>query len=189
MKTKERLERLIFIAILVSLTVVLSYVDRQISFGLSHLGARIGLANIVILVGVYYLSVKESFILVTMKAILSGLLLGNYMAFFIGLSGSYFSYFAMLVLIRLGKDKFSFVGISIAGSIMHNIGQIVVLTLFYSVGITGALIWLIPLGIATGVVVGTIFTALKRYLDKGEVFPSITCKTNDPSQLLKDKLH
>lgn len=187
MKNRNRIERMIFIAVLVALTVVLSYVDRQISFGLQQYGARIGFANIVILVGIYYLSFKESLLLVTLKAILSGLLLGNYMAFFIGLSGSYFSYLTMLALLRLGKQRFSFIGISLAGSIMHNIGQILVLTIFYNVGIVTTLIWLIPLSIATGILVGTIFTTLKRYLDSGNVFPTITRKKQDGSHLLHDK--
>src|SRR5690606_19499700 len=103
-------------------------------------------------------------------------------------SGSYFSYFTMLLLLRFGHDKFSYIGISLAGSIMHNIGQILVLILAYSAGIMGALIWLIPLGVATGMVVGTIFTALKRYLDKGEVFKRSDCKTQDPSHRLQDLL-
>lgn len=187
MKNRNHIERMMFIAVLVALTVVLSYIDRQISFGLQEYGARIGLANIVILVGIYYLRVKESLLLVTLKAILSGLLLGNYMAFFIGLSGSLFSYITMLLLLKLGKERFSFIGISLAGSIMHNFGQIFVLTFFYNVAIVTSLIWLIPLGIGTGVLVGTIFTTLKQYLDKGNVFPTITRKKTDTSHLLQNK--
>src|SRR5690554_910529 len=124
------LEKLIFISILVSLSVVLSFIDRQLSVFLTTPGARIGLANIVVLTGLYYLNLKESLLLVTLKAVVSGLLLGNFTAFLIGLSGSLLSYVVMLLLIKLGKEKFSIVGISVSGSIAHNIGQIIVLLFF-----------------------------------------------------------
>lgn len=176
MGNRVYMERLMFIAILVALSVVLSFIDRQLSVMLTVQGARIGLANIVVMTGIYYLSTKDSLILVFLKAVISGLLLVNFTAFLIGLMGSILSYLVMLILFKVGKERFSYIGISVAGSIAHNIGQIIMLLAFYSWGIMASLMWLLPLGIATGIFIGTLFTSLKKYLDKGQVFRTITAK-------------
>lgn len=179
MGNRNRIEKMVFIALLVAFSVVLSFIDRQLSFALEHYGARIGLANIVVLTGIYYLNRKDALLLVFLKALISGLLLANFNAFLIGLSGSFLSYLIMSLLLYLGKERFSFIGISVAGSIFHNLGQILVLLFLYSWGIISSLIWLLPIGIATGVFVGTLFLSLKHYLDKGYVFKTITVKATD----------
>lgn len=171
-----KIEKLVFIALLIALSIVLSFIDKQISVFLMTPGARIGLANIVILTGIYFLSNREAILLIILKILLSGLIMGNMMAFTIGLGGNVLSFTLMLLLLRIGKDRFSLIGISVSGSIAHNIGQIMVLYLYYGWSIIFSLIWLIPIGISTGVVIGLVFSVLKNYLNNGQVFKSITSK-------------
>lgn len=174
MGNKKYVEKLIFIALLVALSVVLGIADTFLSSFASAQGVRIGLANIVILTGLYYLSFRESLLLIILKSVLTGYLLGNSMIFSIGFSGTLFSFLIMYVLLHSAKKMVSLIGVSIAGGIAHNIGQILALTFYYGVAVVFSLFWLIPIGIGTGIFVGSVVSVLKGHLDKGQVFQSIT---------------
>jgi heptaprenyl diphosphate synthase len=188
MGNRASIEKLIFIAMLVALSIVLSFIDRQLSVVLVTPGARIGLANIVVLTGIYYMNTKDAILLVVLKALLSGLLMGNMMAFWIGLSGSVLSFIVMYLLLKVGRDRFSLIGVSLSGSIAHNIGQILVLTLYYTWSIIFSLFWLIPIGIGTGIFIGTAFTILKNYLNKGNIFKNITSLETEKLLIIEDDI-
>ena len=182
----KHIEKLVFVSMLVALSIVLSFIDRQLSVLLMVQGARIGLANIVILTGIYYLDKREAVILIVLKALISGLLLGTMTAFLIGLAGSILSFIVMFIMLHHGKKMFSLIGVSLSGSIAHNFGQMIVLVLLYNWVIVFSLIWLIPIGIGTGIFIGSVFSFLKSYLDKGNVFKSITQTSIDPMELIPE---
>lgn len=187
---RKTTEKLVFIALLVALSVVLGIFDNFLSSFASAQGVRLGLANIVILTGIYYLSFREALLLVILKSVLSGLLFGQFMYFTISISGTLLSFFVMYFLLHLGKKAVSLIGISVAGGISHNIGQIIALIFYNGLIVVFNLLWLIPFGIGTGVFVGYIVTLLKKYLDKGQVFQTITNKSKeklDWEQIINDK--
>jgi heptaprenyl diphosphate synthase len=186
MGKQRHTEKLVFISMLVALSIVLSFIDRQLSVLLMVQGARIGLANIVILTGIYYLDKREAVLLIILKSFISGLLLGTMTAFLIGLAGSVLSFIVMFTMLHYGEKLFSLIGISISGSIAHNIGQMIVLVLFYNWSIVFSLFWLIPIGIGTGFFIGSVFTFLKSYLDKGQVFKNVVNKEVDISELIQE---
>jgi len=179
MGNRKYLEKLIFIALLVALSVVLGILDNILSAFTSAQGVRIGLANIVILTGLYYLNFRESLILIVLKSLLTGLLLGNPMIFTIGFTGTLLSFLIMYALLHIARDKVSLIGISIAGGMFHNIGQILALTFYYGFSVIFNLFWLLPIGIGTGVFVGYVVSILRVYLDKGQVFKTLTQKDKD----------
>ena len=185
MGNKKTIEKLVFIALLVGLSVVLGIIDNFLSAFSSTQGVRLGIANVVILTGIYYLSFRDALLLVILKSLLTGLILGNPMTFTIGFSGTLLSFFIMYILIHLGKNEVSLIGISVTGGISHNIGQIFALTFYHGLVVIFNLIWLIPIGIGTGVFVGYLVTIIKRYLDKGQVFKTITNKDNKQIDLEK----
>ncbi|QVK17946.1 Gx transporter family protein [Mycoplasmatota bacterium] len=174
MGNKKDVEKLIFIALLVALSVVLGIVDTFLSSFVSAQGVRIGLANIVILTGLYYLNFRESLLLIILKSLLTGLLLGNPMIFSIGFSGTLLSFLIMYGLLHCAKKMVSLTGVSIAGGIGHNIGQVIALFFYWGITVVFSLFWLIPIGIGTGIFVGSVVSVLRGYLNKGQVFKSIT---------------
>jgi len=186
---RQYIEKLMFISLLISLSVVLGIVDTFLSSFMASQGVRIGLANIVILTGIHYLSFKESLALIILKSFLVGLILGNPMTFFVGFSGTMLSFLVMYLLLKIGKNIVSLVGVSVSGGIFHNIGQIFALVMsgFYSWTIVFSLIWLIPMGIGTGIFIGYTVSVLKNYLDKGQVFKTVTSnsETEDYSHLIE----
>ncbi len=183
MGNRQKTEKLVFIALLVALSVVLGIIDNFISSFASAQGVRIGLANIVILTSLYYLSFRESLLLIMLKSVLTSFILGNFQMFTIGLSGSLLSFFIMYFLLKRTNNSVSNAGVSVAGSIGHNVGQILALIFYFGYAIVFSLFWLIPIGIATGLFVGYVVSLLRIYLDKGQVFKSITHKNKDQSSL------
>ncbi|MDF2700990.1 MAG: heptaprenyl diphosphate synthase [Haloplasmataceae bacterium] len=179
MGKRNQTERFVLIALLVALCVVLGMVDRTLSAALYPI--RLGLANIIVLTALYYLNFYDSLLLVTLKNIITGLILGNPQIFIIGSVGTYLSYLVMYVLVRFGKKNVSTIGVSIAGAITHTIGQIIALTFtnFWLDTVAFSLLWLIPISIGTGVLVGIVTSSLKRYLDKGLVFKTIFTSKKD----------
>ncbi|HEY8365281.1 MAG TPA: Gx transporter family protein [Haloplasmataceae bacterium] len=187
MGNKKTTEKMVFIAILVALSFVLGYVDNILSSFASTQGVRLGLANIVILTGIYYLRFREALLLVILKSLFTGLLFGHLQMFTISLSGTLLSFLVMYLLINKGKEVTSFVGISVAGGIAHNIGQVIALIFYNGFVVIFNLIWLIPFGFLTGIFVGYIVSILRKYLDKGQVFKTITTKTNNVGGDMSDE--
>ena len=100
-----------------------------ISFGIP--GIKLGLANIVTVTALYYAGTKEAFVLAILRNILTGFLFGNLFAIFYSIAGSCFSILIMHLLKKRGS--FSVIGVSIAGGVFHNIGQLLVAMLVVEV--------------------------------------------------------
>ncbi len=189
MGSRKKTEKLVFIALLVALSVVLGIIDNLLSSFAPAQGVRIGLANIVILTGLYYLKFKESLLLIILKSILTGIIIGQVVAFSIGFLGTILSFITMYLLLRYTKKFVSLSGISVAGSIAHNIGQVIMLIIYYGITVAFNLFWLIPVGVIAGFFVGYVVSVLRVYLDKGQVFKSITTK-DEPyiiNQIINEK--
>ena len=127
-------------------------------------GMRIGLANIAILLVLYIYGPKEGFLVAMLKAVLVGLLRGSLfsMGGYMALAGTFLSFVVMALLHFLIK-KMSIVGISLAGSLTHVLGQIGVAYLFLGKAILGYLPWLLLIAFITGILIGlTSGVLLKR---------------------------
>ena len=183
MTNKSYVEKLVFLSILVSMSVVLGIIDTQLLAALTP-GYRIGLANIVILTGIYYLKFHEGLILVITKSLIIGLLYGGVMTFTIGGTGTILSFLVMAFLLKVIKENVSLIGVSLAGAVTHSLGQIFVLILYYGIGMVFYLFFLMFATIATGLLVGAIVINLIKYLDQGQVFKTITAKEKDYDYIL-----
>lgn len=159
----------ILVAVLTSLGVIFSIVDKQISFLIFPFlpTAKIGLANIVILLGAISFSFRESLLMTILKSTLVSLILGNIVAFVIGFTASLMALIAMWSVKTIFKDKVSCIGISVAGGFFHIVGQLLVTYFVYSLGmvilIYGA--FLIALSLVTSTIVGIIANKLNKYLN------------------------
>lgn len=88
---------------------------------------KLGIANLVTVTGLYFLAVPEVMAIVAMRVLLTGFLFGNGMSIIYSLAGGLLS---VLVMAGMKKLKgFSIIGISMAGGIAHNIGQLAVAAL------------------------------------------------------------
>ncbi len=148
-------KRVAMAGIFVSLALIFSYVESLIPFNFGIPGIKLGLANVVIVTGLYLMKLPDVCLIALIRIFVSGLLFGNMMSLIYSLSGGILSLIVMILLKR--TNKFSVIGVSISGAVCHNIGQIaaaIVVTgvpviVYYLPGLMGV-------GIITGAVMGII---------------------------------
>ncbi|WP_122646023.1 Gx transporter family protein [Enterococcus mediterraneensis] len=122
----SRLQKLIFISLLVAQGVVIGLVENMIPYPFAFApGAKLGLANLITIIALFTLPKKDSFLLIWLRLILTTLLGGTISTFLYSMSGAMLSYFGMLLVKLLGPKRVSIVGISATGGFMHNVGQLV----------------------------------------------------------------
>ena len=136
-------------AVLVAVAMIFSYVESLIPINFGVPGMKLGIANLVTVTGLYFLAVPEVLAVVAMRVLLTGFLFGNGMSIFYSLAGGLLS---VLVMAGMKKLKgFSIIGISIAGGIAHNMGQLAIAALVVE---SLKLVYYLPALLAAGAVTG-----------------------------------
>ena len=121
-------KKLTISALLVALAMILSYVEVLIPFNFGIPGIKLGLANLVVVVALYLLNARQALMISVVRILLVSFTFGNMAALLYSITGGLLS-FAVMVLCRRIKGL-STMGVSVAGGISHNIGQILV-AVFY----------------------------------------------------------
>ena len=115
--------RLTVSALLVAVMLVLGRFEAMLpSVGVP--GIKLGLSNSILIFAVYMLGIPTSFILMTMKVLLSGMMFGGVQAMVYAFAGGVLSLTVMSILSRF--QKISPVIVSMAGGLFHNVGQFTV---------------------------------------------------------------
>ena len=143
-------------ALLTALAMVLSWLEHLIPLPAAlPPGIKLGLTNLVVLFALYRMSFKDAAAINMVRVLLVSLTFGNAYAFAYSLAGAALSLPAMALLKRAGK--FSPVGVSVAGGVCHNLGQILVaMVVLENRGLLAYLPVLMVSGIAAGAVVGIL---------------------------------
>lgn len=139
----------------IALAMIMSYIEVLVPLSFAVPGIKMGLANIVIIFVLYKLGTKEAVLVSVIRVILVSLLFSNAMAMAYSIAGAVLSLVVMWILKK--TDKFSVIGVSVAGGIMHNVGQIIMaIILLGTEQIALYLPVLIVTGTITGVVIGIV---------------------------------
>ncbi len=158
-------KRVAYCAMLTALAMIFGYVEALIPFGLGIPGVKLGLANIVIVLALYLLPAYQAFAIQLMRIVLVSFLFGNLSMMLYSLAGGILSFLVMLIVKR--GDAFSITGVSIAGGVSHNIGQLIVAVLVVrNLKIAFYLPVLIMAGLITGCLIGMLAYRIKPVLDK-----------------------
>ena len=130
-------------------------------------GIKLGLPNIMIIFVLYKMGAKEAAAVSLVRLIAVSLLFGNPMTLAYSLAGAVLSLTAMALLKKL--DRFSVIGVSVAGGILHNVGQILLaMFVLKTVEIGYYLVVLAVAGTIAGVFIGLCGGfAVKRIRLKG----------------------
>ena len=143
------------LAMLTALAMILSYVESLIPVFAAVPGMKLGLTNLVVLVALLYMDAGSAFLINMIRIVLVALTFGNLFALLYSLAGGILSFAVMFLLKK--TDKFSAVGISAAGGIAHNAGQITVACIVLDTAyVLGYLPVLIISGIIAGVIIGIL---------------------------------
>lgn len=136
-----------------ALCFVCGYIEFLLPLPFLVPGMKLGLANLVVLSALYTLGARTAASVSLVRIVLSALTFGSLYGMLYSLAGAVLSFLVMLCLYRL--PCFGTVGVSVAGGICHNIGQLLVAFAFLGVGgvLTYAPVLLLS-GAVTGFLIG-----------------------------------
>ncbi len=140
---------------LTALAMLFSYVETLIPLNFGIPGIKLGLANLVVLTGLYYLKPQQVLAVSLARILLTGFLFGNGMSILYSLAGGLLSFLVMRLLMRTGE--FSPAGVSIAGGVAHNVGQLIVAGLVVH---TAKLVYYMPVLTVSGALTGFLMGLL-----------------------------
>lgn len=109
-------------AVLTALAMIFSYVEAILPFNIGIPGVKLGIANIVIIIALYRYGIRMAFTVNIVRIIVSGLLFSGAFGIIYSLAGGILSFAVMLLIKRF--RCFSIVGVSMAGGVFHNLGQL-----------------------------------------------------------------
>ena len=157
-------QRIALSGLLTSLMLVFGLIERQFPLTAAIPGVKLGLANSVLLYSLYMLGVKQSFILMLLKARMSWVIYTNMNAMFYSLGGGLLSLIAMILLSRV--SGVSIIGVSALGAVFFNVGQILVAVVMLNTPqlIVTYLPILMVSGVVTGVLTGVVAQMVMKHL-------------------------
>ena len=148
-------KKLAMMGLFTALAMIFGYVEAILPISVGIPGVKLGLANIVVLFALYYLKPSEAFLINIVRIILVSFMFGNLSVMLYSLAGGVLSFGAMLLFKKSGK--FSVYGVSVAGGVFHNVGQLLVAMLVLE---TMSLVYYGPVllisGVVTGLVIGIV---------------------------------
>ncbi len=162
MSTRNTTQRIALSAMLLSLMLILGYVENQIPIAPGTPGIKLGLSNGVLILSLYLLGFPYSIGLMVGKVLLSGLLFAGVMAMPYALAGGLLSVVGMGILKQM-KGVHPVI-VSIFGGLLHNVGQVgMAMIILGTPALISYMAVLMPVGMATGAATGIASTGvLKR---------------------------
>ncbi|NLJ41400.1 MAG: Gx transporter family protein [Clostridiales bacterium] len=160
----KKTRKMTMLALIVSQALVLHYIEGFIP--VLAPGAKLGLANIMTMVTLMLFGFKEAMVVVIIRSVLGSLLGGSVTGIIYSLSGGILSGIAMAFLYSRLEKYLSIMGISTAGAVFHNIGQLLAASwIFGSIGILFTYLPILMLAaVATGYFNGLVSHYLLGYL-------------------------
>jgi heptaprenyl diphosphate synthase len=148
------MKRIVFVGLFAAFAVILSYIEAIIPVPFYIPGAKLGIANLAVLMVLYLYDWQTAVFTQIVRLLIIALLFGNLFSFAFSLAGAVVSLLAMVLLYKL---RFHVIIVSAAGGIFHNVGQLIVAgllvgwqTAFYYAPI------LLAAGVVSGVVIGIV---------------------------------
>lgn len=141
--------------LLIALAFLFSYIEAMFPIYLGAPGIKLGLANLVTVVGLYTVGIPGTIMVNLVRVILAGFTFGNLFSMIYSLAGAALS----LLLMALCKKGgwFSTVGISVIGGVGHNIGQLFIAAFVVQ---TAGVFTYLPVLLAAGTIAGTVIGIL-----------------------------
>ncbi len=119
----SRTKKLTSLAVLASGAIILSYIESLLPPIVSGLpGVKMGLCNVVIIFALFRFGLSSAAAVSGVRLAALALLFGNTLTFLYSFVGATLSLAGMCLLKK--TNAFSMVGVSVAGGVLHNFGQI-----------------------------------------------------------------
>lgn len=169
---KSRLKSTVFLGLFTALALIMAYLEALMPPVIPAIpGIKMGLPNVIVILLLYRRGPLSAATVSILRILLVALLFGNVTSMLYSLAGGILSLLVMILLQRL--KLLSAVGVSVAGGVSHNVGQILMAMFLLDTTQLGYyLAVLIVSGVIAGVVIGLCGVALIKKL---------------PAKLLADK--
>ena len=163
----SRIRTVAFVGITASVALLLALVETMIPQPIY--GIKVGLPNVVILYVLYCLGPVYAALISFVRILLLWAMFGNALSLAYSIAGAVLSLLVMTLLKKTGK--FSTVGVSVAGGVMHNLGQILVaMVLLETPRIAYYLLLLMVTGTLSGIFIGLCGALLVKRVPKERIF-------------------
>ena len=161
--TESRPLALTTCALLTALALIVSYIEFLLPLSIGLPGIKLGLANIVVVLALYYLGPRYALLVNVLRIALAALLFGSLFSGLYALAGGLFSLAVMVLLAR--TDRFSLTAVSMTGGAAHNLAQLAVAAVIASnSNVFLYLPVLFAAGMLTGIFNGIVCTLVLRRL-------------------------
>lgn len=152
-----------YFGIFTTLALIFSYVESLIPISFGIPGVKLGLANLVIVIALYKMGMKAAYVLSIIRIVLAGFLFGSMFGIVYSLAGGLLSLTVMALMKR--SERFSVYGISMAGGVFHNVGQLLVAAIVLeSFSIAYYFPVLLISGLVTGFVIAVVAAEMLKRL-------------------------
>lgn len=142
-----------YLGLFAAIAIIFGYVESLIPFFAGIPGMKLGLANLAVLFILEKYSWKEAALVSTVRILVIGFLFGNMFSILYSLAGAALSLTVMTLMKNF--SGFSILGVSVAGGVSHNIGQLIVASFIVE---NTSLLYYAPVllisGVATGLLIG-----------------------------------
>lgn len=157
MQSITKTKKIAACGLLCAAALIFSYIEFLLPISIGIPGIKLGLANIVVVLCIYSIGPEYAAFINLARILLAALLFGNAFSVLYAVSGAVLSFVVMLLLRKTGL--FSVIGVSMAGGVFHNAGQIIMAAVIMQ---TKDIILYFPVlliaGIITGIINGFIST-------------------------------
>lgn len=148
-------EKVALYGILIALAFIFSYVEALIPLPVPVPGMKLGLANLVNVVGLYTVGAAGTIAVGLIRIVMVGFTFSNPGSMLYALSGGVLSLAAMALAKKM--DWFDKTGVSILGGVCHNIGQ---LSMAAWITGTASVFSYLPVLLVAGVITGAVIGLL-----------------------------
>ena len=165
--------KLALLSLMVSQALILSIIESWIPVTAITLvpGIKLGLANIITVIVIVFFGSKEAFLVVFVRCALASMFGGGLIVFLFSVTGGLLSTAVMVFLYKKASNVFSLTGVSVAGAVAHNLGQIIIASFIMK---TSAVLVNLPMlliaAIVMGCFIGLCSNSLAGALRKTNIF-------------------
>ena len=158
-------KRILLCSLLLSIALVLHFVESLLPPLIMIVGMKIGLANIITLIAFIFMSKKEAFLITILRIIIGSIMGGSPSSLLYSLSGGVTAFLVLLLLFPIFHKNIWV--LSITAAIFHNIAQVFVA--YYITGTIQVFLFLFPLT-ALAILSGTFTGITASYIARHKLF-------------------
>ena len=153
--------KIAYLGLFAAVAIIFGYVDYLIPVFVGIPGIKLGLANLAVLFILQKYSWKEAAFVSVVRIIVIGFMFGNMFSNLYSLAGAVVSLAVMTVMKKF--SGFSILGISVAGGVSHNIGQLIIACM---IAMSSSLLYYAPVLLISGVITGLLIGILTQEILK-----------------------